>query len=453
MNNDNCKSENKINVEYSSTNNDKNNKNKLGENLNEWIKKRKFLIVNCVLIIFLVGGVGAYFCLNDPVKGFETYFSSGKYKQAIDTYNQNSNNSNFKNSIDQYLLNKLGELKTTFNDEKITHEEANNELDQFLKLGLNADEINTQRELLNKINDSMTAYKNGKQLINDKKSFESIDSLSKVIKEDKNYNDAQKLIKEQLDLAKKQKLDEAQNYVSQKDYKNALNSIESILKYLPDDTELKDKENNYNQLKIDEGKENALSILTKKNSEAKYTFNKMVTINKQQYYGFEAIYGDMEDDSLYCVNTDTGEIVYYKDDAHYTTEKQMEEEKAKAKAQKEANKTSITSNSSGINYTIQSITYSQAANVSKIDIKCSNFGNKAFVVMLTITFYNSNNQVIGKADSGVNIGPNQWAMMTPTPMCAGNVKNFDHFSVAEGLMDNTELYKAQQEINEKYGFH
>lgn len=426
---------------------------KLTQNFRDYIKKQKFLIAIYILIILFVVSVVTYFCLNNPTKNFEAYFESGKYNQARDIYNQNSKNLNFKNNIKEYLTNKLNEIETNFNDGKITYEDAINELDKFSKSGLNNDEINTQKDLINKINDSMTAYKNGKQLINDKKSFESIDSLSKVIKEDKNYDDAQKLIKEQLDLAKKQKLGEAQNYASQKDYKNALNSIDSILKYLTDDAELKDKENNYNQLKSDADKEKALGILTQKDSEAKYTFYKMITINGKQYYGFEAIYGDMQADSLYCVNTDTGEIIYYKDDAHYMTEKQMDEQKAKSKAQKEANKTSITSNSSGINYTIQSITYSQAANVSKIDIKCSNFGNKAFVVMLTITFYNSNNQVIGKADSGVNIGPNQWAMMTPTPMCAGNVKNFDHFSVAEGLMDNTELYKAQQEINEKYGFH
>lgn len=451
MENDDYKLKSKVDVESNFTYEDINNKNKLNQNLKQWIVKRKFAIINYFLIILLVAGGGAYFYLNNPIKIFKGFFDNGKYEQAMSIYNQNSNDSNFKNSINEYLVNKSDELKTVFNDEKITYEDALKELDQFSKLGLNNDEINSKRDLINKINDSMTAYKNGKQQIKDKKSFESIDSLSKVIKEDKNYDDAQKLIKEQLDLGKKQKLDEAQNYASQKDYKNALNSIESILKYLPDDAELKDKENNYNQLKIDEGKENALGILTKKDSGAKYIFNKMVTINKQQYYGFEAIYGEMEADSLYCVNADTGEIVYYKDDAHYMTEKQMEEEKAKAKAQKEANKTSITSNSSGINYTIQSITYSQAANVSQIYIKCSNFGNKAFVVTLTITFYNSNNQVIGQASSGVNLEPNQSNIINP--MCGGNVKSFDHFSVDEGLFDNTELYKAKQEINEKYGFH
>ena len=72
-----------------------------------------------LFIILLVGGVGTYFYFNEPVKRFETYFSSGKYKQAIDTYNENSNDSNFKNSINEYLKNKLYELKTSFNDEKI----------------------------------------------------------------------------------------------------------------------------------------------------------------------------------------------------------------------------------------------------------------------------------------------------------------------------------------------
>lgn len=428
---------------------------KLAQNLRDYIVKRKFVMSISILIILLCVSVVAYFCLNNPVKKFETYFDSGKYEQAMAIYNKNSKNLNFENSIKEYLINKSNEIETNLDDGKITYEDAINELDKFSKSGLNNDEINSIKDLINNLNNSMNAYKNAKQLINENKSFDAIELLNQVIKKDKNYDDAQNLIKDQLNSAKKQKLDEAQNYASKEDYANALISIQSILKYLPDDAELKDKENTYKKSKADAdkeaAKEKAVSILTQKNSKNNYTFIKMVTIEGQDYYAFEGVSHEAADDFLYCINIDTGELMYYMDDAHYMTEKQMDEEKAKAKAQREANKGIINSNSSGINYTIQSITYSAGANVSKIDIKCSNLGNKAFVVMLTITFYNSNNEVIGKADSGVNLEPNQWSMITP--MCAGNVKNFDHFSVNEGLMDNSDFYKAKQEINEKYGFH
>lgn len=225
-----------------------------------------------------------------------------------------------------------------------------------------------------------------------------------------------------------------------------------------------DENNNSNVSSITE--EQAVAIMQKIIPNGNFQYDNTASKDGVEYYVIRQVgkgagttltvgwfYVSKKDGFAFKYNLADSTLAEIQENDNVNNKEQSQNANNDANNTQQANKASITSNSSGINYTIQSITYSQAANVSKIDIKCSNPGNKAFVVMLTVTFYNSNNEVIGKADSGVNLEPDQWAMMTPTPMCAGNVKNFDHFSVTEGLMDNTEFYKAKQEINEKYGFH
>lgn len=405
--------------------------------------KIKSVIIISALII--VGGISFAITklFSNPVPKFESYFSNKNYSVASTLYSKSILNTKYQAETNIFLTKQSNEIKQNLINIKTSVQDASNEVSELSKYKI---DITNVKVFVDSLSSSNAAFTSANQSINNKNYLSAVDQLKKVIKEDKNYDNAQKLIKDQLDLSKKQKLDEAQNYASKEDYIKALASIDSMLKYLPNDTDLTDKENFYKQAKIDSDKVRALDILNKRNSPAKFLFNKIVTINGKEYYGFTLDNGHSINGYLEAINVDTGELLFYADDSHYLTEdgmKQQEIDKQAAYQKKldedvEAYKTGW----SGMKYEVANIRpmNNNGTIISLFDYKSTNTSTKIIDTFATIVFYDNNNNILGSSEGvGTNMLRPGMSEIFRNRYCEGNISNYAYYKIVNEKMQEYKL--------------
>ncbi len=406
--------------------------------------KKKNVLVMASMVIIIILTIVSVSILNNPMRKFQTYFNNKNYGEARNIYDKKLNNAKRTNELKQYFEQNLRDVAEVFNDGKLNYTDAISKLNEIDKYNVLKTDIVSIKEKIEILNTSMTSYKEAQQLLKDNKRIEAIEQLNKVVKEDKNYSSAQQQLKDELDNLKKTLLADAENYAAKKDYAGALTSIETLLKYFANNNELKEKQNTYNQGKLNEGKEKAEAILKSKDSKAAYKFDKIINIAGKDYYGFFAEVGpDITDDALHCINIDTSELIYYKDADNYLTEAELKNQEEENKIAQEKAKTTYIS-PSGVTYHINSISYSELAKTSKVYLACINNSNKALRVYYQVTFYDANNKVLQAFPMPLVFElKSNTQVLHEVPLLGINKNDIDHFSIKEtSIEDVSVIYNA-----------
>ncbi len=252
--------------------------------------KRVFALFSVVTLLLITGLVAGAIYFNSPIKKIERLCNSGKYHEAKLVYSEviaRENNVNKKDELNsnlkEFIVKKAGKIEHDYIAERIDYRTASDVLINMLIFDVANNEVDVNWKNVDQLKDSRKYYQAGLEKIAKKDYAEGIDNLSKVIKEDPNYNDSEKQITKVLPNVRKQKLAESESAYKANDYEKAIDSISFLVPYFGNDTEINKKLEFY---KSEHGKAIAAEIQRKENR--KQELLAMTTSN----------YDDMQDETI-----------------------------------------------------------------------------------------------------------------------------------------------------------
>lgn len=250
------------------------------ENLAIKGKKTKKIIIGLVIaiiavLVLVIGGlfVNKQIQSNKRLEGFKELVETEKYKDALTYYEDNGIDNSFVKKADKYckeqyekaeaseneekklaifnssllpsdyiaqleekIVSEIGELKNSYNEEKIEYSVVKSKCDLYAKY--KSEYVSTQAKDVNSfcksLDDSRNAYKLGMDAVESKDYDKALENLSKVIQEDSNYDSAQSKIPEVVELYKAEVMASVDKQVASNNYAAAISSLESLNKYCSD---------------------------------------------------------------------------------------------------------------------------------------------------------------------------------------------------------------------------
>lgn len=193
-------------------------------------------IISLIIVLFFaVWGTNRAF---DKISFYSAakLMSNQKYSQAVKKFNKLPQEI-YEYRIYSKIENESENIYTSFQDEKISYENACNYFDE-LKQYVRAKDITKIKESLSatkKLNKSRVQFEKGKKYAKNRSYIKAIKAFKKVIEEDNNYEEAQKCIKEFTEKSVKDAKIKLEEYKSSNNYIDALELIGEI------DTALEDK--------------------------------------------------------------------------------------------------------------------------------------------------------------------------------------------------------------------
>lgn len=232
----------------------KNKVNKVLDNIANNNKKMVIWII--VMLGIFILNIGIYVHKNNKeINAFEDAFSNAKYEQAQKIYTDVLNGSDkdkqdkFNIKLNKYLEKVISKSEKNFISDK-DKKECSKELkalDEIYYYKVSSDKINKCKDTIKNYSKSREGFSRGIKLLDSKDYFNAVEQFKNVIKEDDNYDEAQKKIKHILPKAKEQKLKEAEKYFNNKNYDKAVEKINALIKYFPKDKIVEQKKNIYEQ--------------------------------------------------------------------------------------------------------------------------------------------------------------------------------------------------------------
>lgn len=211
---------------------------------------RYFIIGGIALVIGIIIGMTLLFLNFNPVDKYIYYFKSDKSNEAIELYNE-------KIQEDQELAKELADKQNSeidsiydkFSDNKLSYEDAQLKLQKYVEYTPSKTHANSIKHKIEELNTSRTAYEEAKEAENNSDIETALKRYKGVIKEDKNYKDAQEKIVELQERYKTQCLKEAENYIQNRQYDEAIANVEKVISCLGSSDELETLKQQYNDLK------------------------------------------------------------------------------------------------------------------------------------------------------------------------------------------------------------
>jgi len=235
------------------------------------LSRRTIAFISIGAMIVLCVALTGAFLWNTPVHAFEKLYSQKQFGKAQELYTsiEKKGDKDSCNSIKKYLSDNIAEVKSNFINRKINLTQAN----QFLNDVASFPIVNTEaigvKTFVNQLDTSHQAYKNGLEQLSKDKYDLAVEELGKVIPDDSNYETSKKKISEVLPKLKEQKLKEAEDLFAKKKYGEAVSAIQVALKYIDNDSELKQKmefyqgEQNKAKKEFEQRKQQLLSTVTR----------------------------------------------------------------------------------------------------------------------------------------------------------------------------------------------
>jgi len=199
-----------------------------------------FFIAVAIIIVFAI-----YW--NNPMHRFERAFQAENYEVAQTIYAETSQRTdkNFEDNVRNYLISKVETAKNDYFDQMIDLNSAIGKIEYISWYSIVKKDADDAIHYIKKLDSSNNSYQKGINAISQKDYILGLEELTKVIIEDTNYNNAQSEIQGIIPEIKNIAFEEADNAYTNSDINKALTTIQHILKYLPEDQDLKQKESFY----------------------------------------------------------------------------------------------------------------------------------------------------------------------------------------------------------------
>lgn len=198
------------------------------------ISKKKIIIIT-IVSLFVIGGIGGFFYFNNPISKFKHDINENNYVGANAIFNDKiKGNSDKESQVDSFLTNKINEIQTSYKNNKIDYNKAKTELQTIKNTSLESNEADSALDKIQKLYNSKNSFDKAEKYIKENDFVNAIKEYENVIYGDnENYNKAKEDIKKYKSKYKEQILNQAKDFATKQDYKNAvalLNNADSILK-------------------------------------------------------------------------------------------------------------------------------------------------------------------------------------------------------------------------------
>lgn len=210
--------------------------------------KVKVFFIGLLCVIVVGGGVTGflyYKWYTSPEQSILRALNEEDFDSAISIYNEDYDGDG--KSIKTALEKQIDTIKSDFTDEKLEYSVALDEFGTIGKMNVSGieDKLSDTIDFVNNLNSSRSDYNSAEDLYANKNYAEALKKYKKVIKEDKNYDDAQSKITECVSAYRESVLKVAGELADGGSYKEAISKLNGALEILPDDADIQPKVEEY----------------------------------------------------------------------------------------------------------------------------------------------------------------------------------------------------------------
>lgn len=195
------------------------------------MKRRLKIVLISILAFILIG------CNKIPkqAKEFEDNINNKNYEFAYNIYDKNRKNSDFLNLVDTMLQKKIDELRKSMNEETLVSDKAFIELVIRIKGEDFVNDILIKIQELEKENNELSK---GVNYLENKQYYLAIYEFEKINELSNSFDTAQEYIKNNIDNARNEKINNAKKMYNNKQFDIALKELEDIKSILNNDIEI-----------------------------------------------------------------------------------------------------------------------------------------------------------------------------------------------------------------------
>jgi|GEM_PF-1410774 len=220
--------------------------------------KIKMILIAIIAIICVAGittGVIFIKIMNDPAAKAVNALVSGDYSDAL-TYADKADD----NSLQNKLSTRLDTLVSDFKNETVEYSVVSMELDTIDKMNISglAEKLNNSKETIDNLNASRTAFNTAETFFNSGDYADAIPQYKQVIADDPNYDKAIDGVSKATNAYRQQVLTTAADYADKNDYDSAINTLNSALAVITNDSDVTQQLNIYKTKQIDATRQSAL---------------------------------------------------------------------------------------------------------------------------------------------------------------------------------------------------
>ncbi|WP_456276507.1 DUF5780 domain-containing protein [Bacillus sp. AK128] len=200
-------------------------------------KKTIYLFSSIALLMSVVVLLSIF--LQNPVRSFKQDIKNNNYSDAIEIYDQKIKGNNEKeNQIKPILKDEIFNIKKLFIDEDIDFRNAKERIEKIKTFGLIPQDVKTIITEIESLNNSRISYKKAVEFEKGKNYIDSIKEYKKVIREDEDYELAQKQIEKIVENYKVDVLKQAQDSANSQDYDKSVSLLKEASSIVPDDIDI-----------------------------------------------------------------------------------------------------------------------------------------------------------------------------------------------------------------------
>ncbi|NRY61530.1 DUF5780 domain-containing protein [Clostridium beijerinckii] len=224
----------------------------LKDKIKGFYKRKKHIILGSSIPIIIII-IGIIFFSN-PMLKFEKAIKSNDIVKATSIYNESiKDNKKMQDKAIAFVKDEVSNIEKDFKNENMAYDKANNELDNIKSIGIIPLEINDSMQKIDKLNNSRTAFNKAEDYLKEGDYLNAIKQYALVIKDDKNFDNSQKKIKDNTGKYKEQVLKSAKESVSNNDYDKAVSILSGVDTIIKTDDDIISKLSDYRK-KLEEKK-------------------------------------------------------------------------------------------------------------------------------------------------------------------------------------------------------
>ncbi|MVX64621.1 zinc-ribbon domain-containing protein [Clostridium chromiireducens] len=209
-------------------------------------KRKKYIILasSIVVIIIIIGII----LFTNPTFRFEMAIKTNSIGKATTVFNESiKGNKKYEDSANTFLKGEISNVEKEFKNESIAYDKAKNKLDNIKGLGVASLEVNDAIKEIDNLNDSRTAFNKAEDYLKEEDYVNAIKQYSNVIKEDKNYDNAQKEIENNKEKYKEKVLADAEENANNNEYDKAVSLLSETDAIIKNDNDITTKLDLYKQ--------------------------------------------------------------------------------------------------------------------------------------------------------------------------------------------------------------
>ncbi len=209
--------------------------------------KKALAIILSILIVLVVaaGGLGIAYLMSDEQKIVRA-LDKEKYDEALAIYNS-SFDGDASGLLEWSIESRLEKIKEDFASGSVEYEVANMEISTIEKMGIGGitTAVKSTKDYVSKLNTSRTAYNTAETMYSKGDYAGAIANYKKVVEDDANYETAKSKLATTIEKYRDNVLDNAADFVSKGSIANAITELEVALKTVPDDSKITEQLNLY----------------------------------------------------------------------------------------------------------------------------------------------------------------------------------------------------------------